>query len=167
MTIPCQIITVLKGIPKGSLLQITSTTDAGSGQTITSHEWILDGITLPYNTNIITIDTTPLITGVHTLQLNDQNSCGNTDSYSQSFYITESTCIPDWQCELPLNGYEWDGCNTLNRRLNSACNPCTANWQCNIPLDGTESDGCGNTKPNSACNPTCPNLEAIFTITST
>jgi hypothetical protein len=33
------------------------------------------------------------------------------------------TCTPNWQCELPLNGYEWDGCNTLNRRLNSNCNP--------------------------------------------
>ena len=135
MTIQCQTISVLKGIPKGSLIQITSTTDPGLGQTITSYEWILDGTTLSYNTNVITIDTTPLSIGVHTLQLNTQNSCGNTGSYSQSFYITEGTCVPNWQCELPLNGYE--------------------------------SDGCGNRKPNPICNPTCPNLEAIFTVTST
>lgn len=31
------------------------------------------------------------------------------------------SCIPNWQCELPLNGYENDGCG--NRRLNSSCNP--------------------------------------------
>jgi len=32
-----------------------------------------------------------------------------------------ATCVPDWQCESPLSGYEFDGCG--NRRLNPACNP--------------------------------------------
>jgi len=32
-----------------------------------------------------------------------------------------SPCIPNWQCEQPLNGYEADGCG--NRRLNTTCNP--------------------------------------------
>lgn len=31
------------------------------------------------------------------------------------------TCIPNWQCEQPLNGYEFDGCG--NRKLNIMCNP--------------------------------------------
>ena len=31
------------------------------------------------------------------------------------------TCIPAWNCESPLNGYENDGCG--NRRENSTCNP--------------------------------------------
>ena len=30
-------------------------------------------------------------------------------------------CVPLWQCEIPLNGYESDGCG--NRRLNTACDP--------------------------------------------
>lgn len=164
MTISCQTISVFKGIPKGSLLQITSTTDAGSGQTITSHEWILDGTILSYNTNVIIIDTTPLNTGVHTLQLNAQNSCGNTGSYSQSFYITEAQCVPDWQCNIPLDGTESDGCG--NRRLNPLCGTCVPDWMCEYPLNGYERDGCGNRRPNPECNPTCPNLEAIFTVTS-
>jgi len=65
------------------------------------------------------------------------------------------TCIPNWTCELPLNGYESDGCG--NRRLNSTCNPCVPNWQCEIPLNGYESDGCGNRRLNSSCNACVPN----------
>ena len=135
MTIPCQTISVFKGIPKGSLIKITSTTDPGLGQTISTYEWLLDSTILSDNTNTIIIDTSSLNIGIHTLQLKAQNSCGNIGTYLQSFYITESPCVP--------------------------------NWQCNQPLDGYESDGCGNTRPNSVCNPTCPNLEAIFTVTST
>jgi hypothetical protein len=30
-------------------------------------------------------------------------------------------CVPDWQCEQPLNGYEKDGCG--NRRASSLCDP--------------------------------------------
>jgi len=30
-------------------------------------------------------------------------------------------CVPNWQCEIPLNGYEKDGCG--NRRQNASCNP--------------------------------------------
>ncbi len=30
-------------------------------------------------------------------------------------------CTPNWNCEVPQNGYEFDGCG--NRRLNPACNP--------------------------------------------
>ncbi len=36
-----------------------------------------------------------------------------------------AACIPDWTCEIPLNGYEFDGCGL--RRINAACDP--------IPLD--------------------------------
>jgi len=32
-------------------------------------------------------------------------------------------CTLNWVCELPLNGYESDGCG--NRRLNIECNPIT------------------------------------------
>ncbi len=120
MTISCQTLTVIRNILRGSTLQITSTTDPGSGQTIVTNEWILDSTTLPYNTNIITIDTSSLTIGIHTLQLNTQNSCGNSGLYSQSFYISES-CIPNWQCNTPLDGTESDGCG--NTRSNSACNP--------------------------------------------
>ena len=31
------------------------------------------------------------------------------------------TCVPAWKCEIPLKGYETDGCG--NRRANPACNP--------------------------------------------
>lgn len=30
-------------------------------------------------------------------------------------------CVPNWQCETPLNGYESDGCG--NRRYSAACEP--------------------------------------------
>ncbi len=36
-------------------------------------------------------------------------------------YVALESCVPNWQCETPLNGYENDGCG--NRRLNTACNP--------------------------------------------
>lgn len=32
-----------------------------------------------------------------------------------------AACVPAWKCELPLTGYETDGCG--NRRANPACNP--------------------------------------------
>lgn len=34
--------------------------------------------------------------------------------------VNPSGCVSNWQCELPLNGYESDGCD--NRRLNPICN---------------------------------------------
>jgi len=33
----------------------------------------------------------------------------------------EEPCVPNWQCDIPLNGYESDGCG--NRRYNTACEP--------------------------------------------
>jgi len=35
--------------------------------------------------------------------------------------VTGIICTPNWQCEIPLNEYENDGCG--NRRLNIECNP--------------------------------------------
>ena len=58
------------------------------------------------------------------------------------YYSIVAPCIPDWQCELPLNGYEEDGCG--NRRENIDC-ICVPNWQCRQPQDGHETDtnNCG------------------------
>jgi hypothetical protein len=40
-------------------------------------------------------------------------------------------CVPVWNCELPLNGWEADGCG--NRRGNGACNPPIApKWNVSI-----------------------------------
>lgn len=65
-------------------------------------------------------------------------------------------CLPNWQCEIPLNGWEYDVNNCGSpRRLNSACN-CMPNWQCRQPLDGVEHDinNCGEAdRLNPACNP--------------
>lgn len=33
--------------------------------------------------------------------------------------VSPPSCVPNWQCEQPSNGYESDGCG--NRRANSAC----------------------------------------------
>lgn len=44
------------------------------------------------------------------------------------YMYPEGSCIPDWQCETPLNGYEFDGCG--NRRTNTICNPPTS---CSTP----------------------------------
>ena len=38
------------------------------------------------------------------------------------------SCIPSWQCELPLNGYEVDGCG--NRQLSLSCLPPILKWKC-------------------------------------
>jgi hypothetical protein len=88
MTVSCQTISVLTGVPKGSIIQVVSVVDPGTGQTVQTLEWILDSTTLPDDTSTITIDTSSLSTGIHTLLLNAQNSCGNTGSYSKSFIIT-------------------------------------------------------------------------------
>ncbi len=88
MTVSCQTLSVLQGVPKGSIIQIVSAVDPGTGQTVASFEWILDSATLSDNTGTITIDTSSLSTGKHTLLLNAQNSCGNVGSYSKSFIIT-------------------------------------------------------------------------------
>jgi hypothetical protein len=76
------------GVPKGSIIRVVSVVDPGTGQTVQTLEWILDSTTLPDDTSTITIDTSSLSTGIHTLLLNAQNSCGNTGSYSKSFIIT-------------------------------------------------------------------------------
>ena len=72
-------------------------------------------------------------------------------------YWKHVACQPSWQCEIPLNGYESDGCG--HRRLNAACNPCVPSWVCELPLNGYEDDGCGNRRPNAACNPCVPNWQ--------
>lgn len=48
----------------------------------------------------------------------------NLSDISNVFIIEPAfTCSPQWQCEKPFNGYEFDGCG--NRRKNSACDcPC-------------------------------------------
>jgi hypothetical protein len=91
MTVLCETISVLNGVLKGSSIQVVSSVDPGSGQTVKTYEWILDATTLPYNTGTIIIDTSSLSIGTHTLLLNAHNSCGNWGSYSQSFVITEPT----------------------------------------------------------------------------
>lgn len=45
------------------------------------------------------------------------------------FEFGANPCIPNWQCEQPLNGYEKDGCG--NRKLNPACCPPS---QCNFTI---------------------------------
>ena len=35
------------------------------------------------------------------------------------YYSIVAPCVPDWQCEIPLNGYEEDGCG--NRKENIDC----------------------------------------------
>ena len=58
------------------------------------------------------------------------------------YYSIVAPCVPDWQCEIPFNGYEEDGCG--NRRENTDC-VCVPNWQCRPPEDGydTDTNNCG------------------------
>ena len=77
-------------IPKGGTIQAIATVDPGSNQTVSVYQWTLDGTVLPDNSANITIDTSNLSLGAHTLLLSAQNSCGNWGSYSQSFNIIES-----------------------------------------------------------------------------
>ncbi len=77
-------------IPKGSTIQAISTVDPGSNQTVSTYKWTLDVTVLPDNSANITINTSSLSLGAHTLLLSAQNSCGNWGSYSQSFNIIES-----------------------------------------------------------------------------
>jgi hypothetical protein len=102
MTVSCQTISVLNGVPKGRIIQVVSTIDPGQGQSVSKVEWTLNAVTPPYNTGTITIDTSSLSIGVHTLLLKAQNSCGNWGSYSQSFYITEP--CPTVDCDFTTSG---------------------------------------------------------------
>jgi len=65
------------------------------------------------------------------------------------------TCIPNWQCENPLTGYESDGCG--NRQLNIARCSSILKYKC---VNGTcIEDPTGTfTEPtcNNSCSPVCP-----------
>lgn len=58
-------------------------------------------------------------------------------------------CTPNWNCNLPYDGIESDGCG--NSRSNVSCNPPSI-YQCEQPLNGYESDQYGNRRLNSSCN---------------
>jgi len=77
---------------------------------------------------------------------------------------TRYGCVPNWQCEQPLNGFENDNCGTI--RPSTVCS-CVPNWQCEQPLNGYESDtNCGESRRlNSVCNPIClePNCGILIT----
>ncbi|MDD3813226.1 MAG: Ig-like domain-containing protein, partial [Desulfocapsaceae bacterium] len=73
------------------------------------------------------------------------------------FTVIDTSCVPDWQCELPLNGYEYDGCG--NRRANAACNPAP-------PQTGTINiTGCGNVFVGQTCQLTavCKDANGVIT----
>jgi len=78
-------------IPKGSTIQAISLIDPGLNQTVVAYQWTLNSTVLPYNSANITIDTSTLSLGAHTLLLNAQNSCGNWGLYSESFNIISSS----------------------------------------------------------------------------
>ena len=108
----------------GEILVIESIADAGEGETITSYQWIFGEIPQAETGGVLTIDTSNFATGTYVLTLKVQNSCGEWSLiHSETISLVEE-CIPDWQCEQPLNGYESDGCG--NRRLNTNCeyDPC-------------------------------------------
>jgi len=93
MSISCQTISVYKGIPKGSKIQLDAVSDAGPGQTITAYKWMLDITILPDNIGTIIVDTSPLTLGIHTLSLNVQNSCGNWSvQASKRIWIYQPLC---------------------------------------------------------------------------
>jgi len=61
-----------------------------------------------------------------TISLNHLNSTGLTyteDNRYEKMLLHEDDipCVPNWQCEYPLNGYEEDGCGS--RRENDYCLP--------------------------------------------
>ena len=112
-----------------------------------------------------TVSSVPVGTHAYTLKLAGYNDyTGSIDvALNQTATVSAAlipACVPVWKCELPLNGYENDGCGS--RRLNTACNPlppigqCIPSWQCELPLNGYENDGCGNRRLNPACNPPLP-----------
>lgn len=71
-------------------------------------------------------------------------------------------CVPNWVCEIPLNGYESDGCG--NRRLNSTCNK---KYKCSgAPFYQCSEDPTGTYDTLAACNTAClterPALSSII-----
>lgn len=86
---------------------------------------------------------------------NTINDCGDIYSYivyavdkcfntgSSSSLVTaipyEETCVPNWQCKTPLDGYETDinNCGEADR-YNVNCEPgaCVPNWQCELDSEG-------------------------------
>lgn len=88
-------------------------------------EIFLDGIDQGVKTPN-TVSSIPVGTHAYMLRLAGYNDyTGSIDvTLNQTAAVTASliaACTPVWNCELPLNGYETDGCS--NRRLNPACNP--------------------------------------------
>jgi hypothetical protein len=78
-------------IIKGNIIQVISTVNPGLNQTVSVYKWTLDATVLPDNSANITINTSSLSLGAHTLLLSAQNSCGNWGSYSESFNIIGPT----------------------------------------------------------------------------
>ncbi len=78
-------------ITKGSTIQAISSVDPGLNQTVSVYQWTLDSTVLSYTSASITIDTSNLSLGAHTLLLSAQNSCGNWGAYSGSFNVINST----------------------------------------------------------------------------
>ncbi len=76
----------------------------------------------------------------------NQVVCTGVGGTGQCETLTIGACVPNWQCEQPLNGYENDSCG--HRRLNSACNPLarTITWS---GYDWTVKSGTMGPGPNN------------------
>ncbi len=95
------------------------------GQTIKNNRLYISENTCSNSNARCTVDSTRFIgyskitlnNGVFTVQY--QTLRFRYEDGTTPVFVDPFICIPNWQCETPLNGYEYDGCG--NRRLKSAC----------------------------------------------
>lgn len=89
----------------------------------------------------------------------DENVCvpvSYVTQYVNNPNCCSGVCNPSWQCELPLNGYESDGCG--NRRRNSNCDATVpaVKWKCSgAPGYTCSQDSSGAYNSQAACIAAC------------
>lgn len=80
----------------GDIVSVSSTVDAGTGQTIEEYEWSLDGSILSSPGGLgqnVSISTVVMSEGIHTISLRVRNSCGAWSAiYSDNFELIAETC---------------------------------------------------------------------------
>lgn len=103
------------------------------------------------------------------LTVNNGQFTDSFDGYAVHIYQigsdTSIPCVPNWKCELPLNGYESDGCG--NRRLNPECNIIPKKYKCSgAPFYQCSEDATGTYNALDVCNAACaiqkPALSSIL-----
>ena len=91
----------------GDIITATSTSIAGTGETISQYEWKWDGTIISGTStlSVVSIDTIGQSVGTHSIALRVKNSCGNWSRVKDiSLTLTGEICTSNWVCEVDLYG---------------------------------------------------------------